>query len=465
MNPVLERLYVERQHQVDFIDELLARVDADGRDLVEAEQSNLSGARERITALDAQIGPLEEFEAQRETHRAAQRSLAPPSWQGGDTPQPLGARTPEVTYSSPGAFLVDYISARGMMADRRGQRLPPAPEAVARVEYALANQTTDDTPGLLPHPIIGAVVSLIDASRPLISGLGGARSMGGVPGKTFGRPKVTQHVIVGPQSAEKAELPTREMTIGEISFTKGTFGGAVDVSRQDIDWTSPAAWDILIRDLADVYAIETEEAVAAGFVAAADDVNAATAVGATNDLAAWATALYAAAGLIYASAKRLPDRIFCSVDIWGMLGPLVDNRGLVFGPSPAGSNSLDSFAGNMLQVPRIVVPAFPDGTCIVASAGAYEVYEEVIGLLTAVEPSLLGVEVAYGGYIAHNAVIPEAMALVTAPAGLPLGSRGGRTSGTQDRDSMTVAELQAEAGRKGLPTSGTKAELIERLEQ
>ena len=57
------------------------------------------------------------------------------------------------------------------------------------------------------------------------------------------------------------------MTITPVSFTKATYGGTVDISRQDIDWTSPGAWDILIRDLANVYAIQTETAVAAAFKA------------------------------------------------------------------------------------------------------------------------------------------------------------------------------------------------------
>ena len=433
-NPVLARLYADRTHQIAFVDELLAHVDADGRDLVEAEQSNLSAARERIGALDAQIAPLEEFEALVGDHRAASTPLAPPAWSRAAA-EPVGAERARATYASPGAFLIDYIASRGLLTDRQGRRLPAPPEAVSRVNYVLANQTTDDTPGLLPEPIVGTIVSLIDATRPLITSLGGARSMGGIPGKTFGRPKITQHVLVGPQTAEKSELPSREMVIGEISFTKATFGGAVDVSRQDIDWTSPAAWDILIRDLADVYAIETEEAVAAAFATAADNVNAATAVE-VNDLGGWATAMYTAAGLVYASSKRLPDRIWCSVDVWASLGPLVDDARLLFSSNlNPGTSELSSFAGNMFSLPRIVVPSFPAGTCVVGAQTAYEVYEEVIGLLTAVEPSLLGVEVAYGGYIAHNVVIPEALAPITPPAGAPLARSGGSSSkGSSSKD-------------------------------
>ena len=411
-NAVLDRKRTERADQIRFVDELLNKVDADGgRDLVDAETKNLTAARERIRELDDQIGPLEEFDAMRARHESAASAVMGARPQ--DRPTPIGAGRDGVVYATAGAFMVDLIKARGLMTDR-GQRADPDPEAMARVRYALQNQITTDTPGILPKPIVGQVVNLIDASRPLITSIGGGRPMGGIPGKTFGRPRITQHVLVGAQSAEKAELPTRKMTIGEVAFTKSTFGGAVDVSRQDIDWTSPAAWDILVRDLADVYAQVTEAVVAAAFAAAADDVNAATPV-ASNDLKGWADALYGAAAKVYGSSKRLPDRIWVSTDVWAKMGALIDTACCSSG-SPGASSATD-FAGNLFTIPRVVVPSFPAATAVVGASNAYEVYEEVIGLLTAVEPSLLGVEVAYGGYIAYNVVVPEALAPLTAPAG------------------------------------------------
>lgn len=408
-NAVLERHREERGRQIAFVDELLARVEADGRDLVDAETANLAAAQDRILELNAQIEPLERYEALVETHRASGAHYSAPAGRAQDRSQMTGPE--RVEYRTPGHFMRDLLSARGLMSDpRSGQRLPADPAAVARVNYALANQTTADTPGLLPHEIIGAVINLIDASRPFITSIGGARALGGIPGKTFGRPTITQHTLVGPQTAEKTELPTQKMVIGEIPFTKGTYGGAVDVSRQDIDWTSPAAWDILIRDLADQYAIVTENAAADAFAAGAAGVNAVTPVTPPLTLANLAPALYTAAGKVYASSKRLPDRIWLSTDLWGVVGPLLDNQQST---QDAGDSSLQSFSGNLYGVSRIVVPSFPASTLIVGWSGAYEVYEEVIGLLTAVEPSLLGVEVAYGGYIAHNYVAPAGVAQIT----------------------------------------------------
>jgi HK97 family phage major capsid protein len=425
MNPVLVRLQAERARAVEFIDTLLARVESESRDLVDAERSNLEATRQRIAELDAQIEPLAAFEDLRGVHHeSSARVLAPvgPA-PAADNGRSLGGGA-AAEYRTAGGVIVDILRSRGFFPDRTanassGPRfLPPDAEAASRLARAVVNQTTADTPGLLPTPIVGQVVNLIDASRPFITSLGGAKPMGGIPGKSFERPKITQHTQSGIQAAEKTALPSRAMKIDPITFTKATHGGTVDVSRQDIDWTSPSAWDILVRDLADVYAVDTEQDAANGLVAA---VVTNTVAVATDDLAGWAAALYTAAGLVYKGGGRLPDRVWCSIDMWGMLGALVDTARLGFPPAgfaagQLGESDLTQFGGYVLQLPRIVVPSFPDGTCIVGSSPLFEVYEETIGLLSVVEPSILGVEVAYGGYLAWGALEEKGFAKITGPA-------------------------------------------------
>ena len=418
-NAVLDRLLVQRQEQITFIDQTLDRVETEGRDLVDAEVKNLDAARQRIAELNAQIGPLEEFEKLRSSHEAAVGALPRPQ---GLAAQPRrvdgGDRTP--IYRTAGEYVVDLIKARGIHSD-------PDPAAAARITQmrVVADQKTTDTTGILPTPIVGPVVDLIDNNRPLISSLGGARALAGIPGATFSRPKITQHVTVGVQTAgagEKTQLSSQKMTIAPVSFAKATYGGTVDISRQDIDWTSPGAWDILIKDLADVYAVQTETAVATAFKAAAT----ATAVAvATNDLKGWTLALYTAGMHCYQGGFRMPDRIWCSLDVWAALGSLVDVARVAIPQDRTsemgapGTSSLASFAGDLLGLPRIVVPTFAAGTCIVGPSSLYEVYEEVIGLLSVIEPSILGVQVAYGGYVAFGSLGGSAFVPLTAPAGMP----------------------------------------------
>ena len=59
------------------------------------------------------------------------------------------------------------------------------------------------------------------------------------------------------------------MLIEKVPVTAETYGGYVNVSRQDIDWTQPGIMDIIINDLAGQYAIQTEDATAIALEAAA----------------------------------------------------------------------------------------------------------------------------------------------------------------------------------------------------
>lgn len=414
MNPVLNRLLDQRTEQIATMDAILSQVD--GRDMVDAERSLLEAARQRIAELDAQIDPLEAFEAMVGEHRTADPSRpAPDRLPAQPRRADGGERAPQ--YPTAGAFVVDYLRARGIMD--RGNPDPAAAQRVAQAR-AVVNQTTGDVPGVLPTSIVGPVVNLIDTNRPFISSLGGSKAMG-FAGASFTRPKITTHTQSGPQAGEKTQLASRKMTITPIQFDKSTHGGTLDISRQTIDWTSPAAWDIIIKDLADQYAIETEE-VASGLFKTS--TTAAPVVVAGDTLADWATALYLAAAQSYAAAKRMPDRVWVSLDVWAALGSLVDVARLVMPPSqteqPAGSASLASFMGDVIGLPRIVVPTFASGTCIVGPSTLFETYEEVIGLLSVIEPSILGVEVAYGGYLANGTLEPTAFVPLTPPASMAL---------------------------------------------
>lgn len=420
--PVLDRLQRQRQEQVDFIDHLLSQVDAEERDLVAAEKANLVSHRQRVNEIDEQIKPLREFEALRET------SAAPFTAPGAPRTRPVGAGPANApAYRSAGAAMLDLLATMEHKNHELAAIFGPRREAAAGRLAAIrevglqtaANQITTDTPGILPEPVIGPVLNTIDASRPFITSIG-AKNMAGIPGLKFSRPRITQHTTSGKQTAEKTALPTQPMKILPIEFTKETHGGFVNISRQDIDWTSPTAWDILVADLADSYSVDTETSTSTTF-AGLTGMNGPITV-ASNDLAGWGAALYEAAALVYRGCGRLPDRLWCALDVWAMLGPIVDQGRLVFpsgAATPAGQSSLVAFSGNMFDLDRIVVPTFADGTCVIGVSSMVEFYEERIGLLSAVEPSILGVEVAYGGYTAFGALEVDGFTTITAPVVTP----------------------------------------------
>lgn len=430
MNPVLKRLLAQRQEQIDFISHLLEQVEADGRDLVDAERSNVDAARERLQQLDRQIEPLEAFEATRAAHQETTSNVTPTQPRRDGGPTPLGASTRQHKYGTAGEFVVDYLRARGQSV-QGGQELAPDPDAMQRVQSALgrslsveeriAHQTTTDTPGLLPEPIIGEILNDLDGARPLVASVG-AKPLGTVQGKKFSRPYISQHAQVGEQTAEKQELPSRVVKIDSIDFDKRTFGGALNISRQEIDWTSPSAWNAIINDLQMVYGVDTEDWAATQLATGVTQTVTIPAAGAT-DLKAWIKALYEAAtmaatadGTKRANSLRLPNTIWTSIDQWGALGAML-SAAKVNSVNPAGKAAPNVFAGDILDIERVVVPGLPAGTFIIGNSALFEFYEERIGLLSAIEPKVLGVEVAYGGYAAAGFLDAGAFAKVTVGTG------------------------------------------------
>ncbi|MEU5939402.1 hypothetical protein ABZ807_09445 [Micromonospora sp. NPDC047548] len=452
-SPFLTSLYGERHDLEAFIERtvqgaMTGGTDGARRDLSQTEQETLSRTRTRIGELDSQIKPLEEFEQLRSAGDTVARNYprptpaAQPGGGEGTGRTGLGAQTHTRShnYRSRGQVIVDQLRAApqhmGGQSDQDARErllsagvifagVADADIAVARsnardAANRLANdpsqarvtQVTADTPGVLPVSIIGEVMNDVDAARPFIDSLG-AKPLG-FAGESFKRPVITAHSAVGKQTTQATStgMGSQKLVIGSVSFTKETWGGYLDVSRQDIDWTSPAAWDAILNDLQEQYALQTENAAGDAFAAAVPAATAGSTVATgAQPLSKWIEALYAAAATSYTGAGRLPDTIWASLDMWTTLGPLIESQ-LASNQQP-GSTSPGSFVGDLLRLPRIVVPSMPNGTLVLGPKRWTEVYEERIGLLTAVLPSVLGVQVAYGGYVAYNTLKPAAFGRVT----------------------------------------------------
>jgi hypothetical protein len=184
----------------------------------------------------------------------------------------------------------------------------------------------------------------------------------------------------------------------------------VNVSRQDIDWTSPGIMDIIINDLAGQYALETENAFADGLTTAA---SAGPVLPASPDSDAVAAAIWAAVGVVYSYTKGAGRVIIaCSPDMLGLIGPLfapinpTNAQGSGFTAAAYGQGQMGSISG----VGVVVSAGLNAGTILVTSTATAEVYEDRIGALQVVEPSVLGVQVAYAGNFAD--VIIEAGGIV-----------------------------------------------------
>ena len=390
---MLARLAAEIEQQQTFQDKLLEDAEKDGRDLTDNEMELFTRSRDRLQALNTQIEPVKE--SRRISHDSQNMIADLAKYLHDETKKPAGV----VEYRSAGAYVLDYW--------RAGLGMEEARDRISTFDRAAAHQTTGDNPGLLPTPMVEPVINFIDSARPLVSALGPRQ----LPSGTFNRPKISQHTNVAPQSGEKTELVSRKMIIGMVPVTASTYGGYVNVSRQNLDWSQPQIMDLVINDLAAVYAQETEKALCAA-------VDAATTAGPVIPTgpatpAAVNSAVWAAAGTVYAETKGAGRVIIaCSPDTLGLLGPAFPavNPTNAISTGFSASDMAQGNVGSISGLPVVVSAGFDAGTMIVLSTAAVEVYEDRVGSLQVVEPSVLGVQVAYAGYFAE--VIIDAGAIV-----------------------------------------------------
>jgi HK97 family phage major capsid protein len=354
-----------------------------GRDFSESERETINRARERISELVTQLEPLRE--ASRISIEA--RNRAEVINNEIERMRGRGQVHGDVEYRSAGAYIADLYLAAMNGGDEARNRL----EVFNRTA---AHQTTTDNPGLLPETIVGPILNLVDNSRPLVSALGPTDLGSG----SWAYAKVTQQAQVGVQSAEKAEMVSRKMLVTKTSITAPTIGGYVNVSKQDINRTSPQILDMVIASLASEYAIESEKAAVATILAGA---TAGTALDATPTAAEIATALWNAAATVYNNLKGAGQILLVvAPGDMGLFGPLFapvnpqNGYSSGFNAGSFGSGAMGAISG----ITTIMSPGFAAaGQALVINTAAVRVFEHRYGALQVDEPSVWGVQVGYAG--------------------------------------------------------------------
>lgn len=366
----LRRQFTDVRQGIDAIE---TRATGAGRDLTDQEQTEVDALYARAADLTPQI---EEEGGRQDRMSAAAGVLAriqPAS------PQTALVRSEPVGLPSIGEFMSLHIRARQGDSD--------AAELLTRV---VATEKLADTPGVIPVPIVGQLIKLADDSRPVFNSLTG-RPMPS-SGKTFNRPRVTQRVIVAEQVAELDELASRKMTITGDAVTKRTFGGTLEISRQDIDWTDPSTLQIAIDDFSGYYANVTEAAACTALVALATATSAYTATSIATIIGSVMTGIQAG----YTAAKRVPDTLWLSLD---QMIALASNTNTTTNLS-ALSLLRQTLNDAGITIKIVTGPQLPAGTRILGNSGLIESYEQQLGLLSLPDITHLGVFIAYAGYLA-----------------------------------------------------------------
>jgi len=262
----------------------------------------------------------------------------------------------------------------------------------------------------LPVPVLGPVFDDLNYIRPVVAAVGARAMPDGGNQKTFIRPTWTTHTSVASQGTELTGVSATTPVIASNVVTKTTLAGQVTLSVQDIDFTSPAAMEIILRDLAGQYLLKSDD-IAADAIAAGASASGSTWNVTANDPSTLIAALYDAATDILNATNFLPDHLFVSPDVWQKLGSQLDGDKRPIFPYTAASglmgvngmgsanitvaNTFNPFGLNLVADRN-----FAAGTLFVARGSAIEFYEQVRGLMSVEAPSTLGRTFSYYGYVA-----------------------------------------------------------------
>jgi HK97 family phage major capsid protein len=353
-----------------------------GRDFESGERETINRARARISELVEQLEPLRE--ASRIAIDARQRAEVINTEI--ERMRGRGELRGDVEYRSAAAYIADFYF--GALGDR------DASDRLEVFNRTAAHQITTDNPGLLPEQIVGPLVNFIDSARPVVSSIGTTPLGTG----SWAYAKVTQHTLVGEQtSGEKTELSSRKMTITKTSITPVTYGGYVNVSRQDINRTSPQILDMVISDLAAQYAIATEAVACTDLLAGA---TAGTALDASPSGDEIAAVLWAAVATTYSNVKGA-GRVLLAVapgDLGKFAGSFApygatNSQGTGFTAGSFASGAMGTISG----IPVVMTPGLSTGQALLINTAGVQLFEQGGSALQVVEPSVWGVQVGYAG--------------------------------------------------------------------
>lgn len=270
-----------------------------------------------------------------------------------------------------------------------------------------ATNGTGDVPGILPDPLVGEVFDTMNNRRPFVSAVG---VLAAPNAESWNRRKITQHVLVGTQAAEFDNLSSQALDISKIPVSNSLLGGFIDLSEQVIDHSEPAMLNLVLRDMVNVYAKQTETVSCASLVAGVTEEIEITDFADGDELL---DALFDAAATIDNEVDELPTHIFVSTDSWATLGKAKKANGdrlfTQVGPSnAAGTMSPSSFEVQGLGLRVVVSNRFAASTLIVGNPMGIELYENQKGTVRVEQPANASVRLAVRGYYASLVIAPEA---------------------------------------------------------
>lgn len=384
---VLSDEFTAKRAQLDALDKIAAD---EARDLSEQERADYDANVTRMEAIGLEI---EDVKKRDERFDAVAKVTA--------------SIQPAYTRDRSPVAIVDVPSMGQQIKTRALHSLGKADEDYELLQRTLAHGTSAD--GTSPVTIEGDLIKYVDANRYAVNA---SRRLPMPDNKaaSFKRPRWNVSTSVASQASQGAVLSSTAPTTATDTVSKATYGGTISLSEQEVDWTEPQMLALAVQDLAQQYAIVTDDVLCTAIeTASTASVQTVCSLTAASDV--FIKAIAAAAGIAYGTSKQLPDTLFVAVDRWTYMLGLTDGNGRPLFPvsgqsvnSPgANANGVTGFTGfSILGLNVVVDPNFTTNLITVAVSSLVEFYEQDKGLLQIAAPSTLETTIAYRGYVATN---------------------------------------------------------------
>ena len=288
---------------------------------------------------------------------------------------------------------------------------------------AVSQDLTSDTPGLLPVPVLGNLFQNVNLQyRPVVNAFG-TRAMPQGSGISFTRPSITTPTSSGVQSTQGTAVSSQTMVLAANTVTRQTVAGSIQIAQQTMDFTDPAAMNIILNDLAGQYLKQTDN-IAADYLVAQKQASGFTWTVTAGDASSLMTAIYGCAENISTTTNLFPTHMVVSPNVWAKLGSQLDNSkrplfpaigapGLI-GQNTLGAGNATSWSGmNPLGLELVVDGNLASNTMLIVHGPAIELYEAQQGMRSVEVPDLLARTFSYYGYFAtfaQDAQNPSAVA-------------------------------------------------------
>lgn len=398
---LLERTVQEREQCLTLIEGVTRAAFEAERDLSDQDHDTIKRAQERVAFLDQQIERVSIDAALSDRAQNALRSNAVSTLQ-----QPL-------VYRSAGEALYDLLHL-----DQRESRTRLEAE-MNRAAQHIGTTAAGTTPvagglgALVVRPVIGPVIDPTPQGRPFLTALG-IMPMDSPLG--FSRPRIVDNVrrpghadyqdAPAVQALEKAELVSRAFDIKLDNIDTDTVGEYLNVSQKVLSLPI-GALNIVLSQFAKRRAAKTEALAVAEILTTTSEVplEALPTVDETDAGNIW-DAIWAAAALVYSKTGELPQWLAMGPDAWARVGSLRDKADRPLFPTIGAANAMGAMSTDAFTtvgpagLRTIVTPEITGPEMIVGNSAALEVYEYAYPMLEAVEPAVLGRQIAVASEIA-----------------------------------------------------------------